>query len=231
MIIQGVTLTGTYIVDELDIVRGNLQLYLDPLAYSGSGTDWIDSSTNGYTTTLVGSPTYNTTYFNYPNTTARYIDTNQSLAAQLFSVGLWFRTTAAGIKMTLCKETTAGWPWNYRIWLNGGQISGDVANSSGAYESVASTLTNYNNGSWYYVMFTRDASTLRLYVNGLEIKNSATVLVGSITNSQELWIGRSAYAGAYQWVGDMGEIFVYDRTLTATEILQNYTATKSGYGL
>lgn len=212
------------------IVTDGLQLYLQPKAYSGSGTSWTDSSDNTYTTTLVGAPTYNTTYFNFPDTTARYVDTNQSLASEAFSVGLWFRTSAAGIKMTICKETMSGYPWNYRIWLNGGSIAADTANSAGAYESIGSPLSTYNNGSWYLVMFTRDASNLRLYVNGSEVANGAASLA-TVSNSQEVWIGRSAFSGAYQWVGDFGETFIYNRVLTSTEILQNFNATKAAYGL
>lgn len=234
MIISGVTLNGVTVVDGLDIVRTNLQLYLDaadPASYPGTGTTWTDLSPNAYAATLVGSPTYNSTYFNFPNTSARYVDTNQSLAAESFSVGGWFRTSAGGLKMTVCKEQTSGWPWNYRVYYNGGQIVGDIAQSGAANQSIATPLTNYNNGSWYLVMFTRDSSSLKLYVNGVQVNSVANTLVGSITNAQELWIGRSAYVGAYQWVGDIGQVFVYDRVLSPAEMLQNYNATRATYGL
>jgi len=219
-----------YGLEAIGVAATDQQLYLIPGAYSGSGTSWTDNSPNAYTTTLVGSPTFNTTYFNFPNTSARYIDTNQSISSESFSVGIWFRTSATGIKMTLCKETTGGWPWNYRIWFNGGQIVGDIANGAGSSESITSPLTTYNNGAWHLVMFTRDSSNLRLYVNGVEVANSAASLA-TVSNSQEVWIGRSAFAGAYQWVGDLGEAFIYSRVLTASEILANYNATKPAYGL
>ena len=225
----------------IDIVQLNLQLYLnaaDPASYPGSGTTWTDLSPNAYSTTLVGSPTFNSTYFNFPNTTARYVDTNQSLGYEEFSVGAWFRTSAAGIKMIVSKETTAGWPWNYRIWLNGGAIIGDVALPGGTNQSITSALSNYNNNAWYYVMFTRDTLAWYLYVNGSQVAVVLNSLAGSIANAQELWIGRSAFTqggasptGSYQWVGDIGQIFVYDRALAGSEILQNYDATRATYGL
>lgn len=224
----------------LGIVTRQLELFLDPSdtdSYPGSGTTFTDLSTNGYSTTIVGSPTYNTTHFNYPNTTARYVDTNQSLASENFSVGGWIRTGAAGIKMLLSKETTAGWPWNYRIWLNGGQIIGDIAINGSSYDSLGSPLTTYNNSSWYLVMFTRSASSIKLYVNGSEIASQA-VTISNITNAQEVWFGRSAFqaggaspSGSYQYVGDIGQLFIYSDTLTPAEILQNYSATKATYGL
>lgn len=216
----------------LDIVRADLQLYLnaaDSTSYPGAGTTWTDLSPNGYSTTLQGTPTYtSSTHFAF--NAGDYIDTNQSLSSENFSVGAWFRTNFGGVKMILSKETNAGWPWNYRIWMNGGQIYGDIATLDSS-NSVVSPLTNYNNNSWYYVMFTRDSSKLRLYVNGVEVNNSNATL-SSITNSQEVWLGLSAYlGGSYQWNGDISQVFIYNRTLTASEILQNYNATKLTYGL
>lgn len=223
-----------------NIVSNNLQLYLDPSdpeSYPGSGTSWTDLSSNSYTTTLVGAPAYNTTHFTYDGTT-EYVDTNQSLAAEEFSVGAWFRTSAAGIKMIISKETTAGWPWNYRIWLNGGTIVGDVAQSGGANSSISSAGPAYNDGSWHLVMFTRNDSTLILYVDGESIASQSDTLTGTIQNAQEVWFGRSAFtgggarpSGSYQFTGDLGELFIYDRVLTSGEILQNYNATRANYGL
>ena len=148
-------------------------------------------------------------------------------------MGAWFRTSAAGVKMVLSKETTAGWPWNYRIWLNGGQIVGDIAQSNVSNISISSPLTNYNNGAWYLVMYTRSTTTQTLYVNGTQIATAAgSFPSGTISNAQELWCGLSAYlGGSYQYVGDLGQIFVYNRVLNSAEILQNYDATRSTYGL
>jgi hypothetical protein len=218
------------------IITDNLQLYLEPTAYSGSGTSWIDSSTNTYDVTLVGDHPYNTTHFTY-NGTAQYVNTNQSLAAESFSVGCWFRTSAAGVKMILSKETTAGNPWNYRIWLNGGRIVADMSQVA-TQATLNSVLTNYNNGAWYNVMFTRDDSNWFLYVNGVQIATRTDPYTGSVVNSQELWIGRSAFTssgssptGSYQYTGDIGQVFVYNRVLSATEIQQNYDAAQATYDL
>lgn len=229
MIIQGITLNGVTVTDGLDIIRSNLQMYLDPATYSGSGTTWTDSSTNAYATTLVGAPAYNSTYFTFDGTT-EYVDTNQSLASETFSIGAWFRTSANGIKMIVSKETTVGNPWNYRIWLNGGQISMDMSQVT-TQSSLSTPLSNYNNGSWYYVMGTRDDSNWYLYINGSQVATKSDPYIGSVTNAQEVWWGRSAYTTGYQWVGDLGRCFIYNRALSSTEVLQNYNATKATYGL
>ena len=214
----------------MDVVTSSLQLYLNAAtasSYPGSGTEWYDLSSNAYTASLVGSPTYNTTHFNFGS--GQYVDTNQSLASETFSVGAWFRTNAAGIKMILSKETASGNPWNYRIWLNGGQIIADMA--QGATQStLSSTLTTYNDNQWHLVMFTRNDSNWYLYVDGVQVNTKLDNFVGSVTNAQELWIGQSAYlGGSYQYVGDIGQVFIYNSVLNSTEILQNFDATKETY--
>lgn len=220
-----------------DVIRDGLQLYLnagDSSSYPGSGTSWYDLSSNAYTTTLVGGVGYSvdgggTLTFDDTND---YVDTNQSLASENFSVGAWFKTSASGINMVLSKETTAGWPWNYRIWLNGGTIVGDVAQSAGANVSISSPLSSYNNGNWYNVMFTRNDTTLRLYVNGTEVNNTPDTLTGTIINAQELWIGASEFTGGTYWFsGSISSVFIYNKVLSASEILHNYNVTKARFGL
>ncbi len=219
----------------LDIVRDNLNLYLtvgDSESYSGTGTNWIDLSSNSYSTSLINSISFSSDYGGLLTfDSGDYVDVNQSLSSEFFSVGAWFRTTSSGIKMILSKETVAGNPWNYRIWLNGGQIIVDISQVS-TQSSLSSPLTSYNDGSWYYVMFTRDDNNWGLYVNGVQVSNKSDNYIGSIVNSQELWIGRSAYlGGSYQFVGDISEIMIYDRVLSSSEILQNFNATKIRFGL
>ncbi len=222
----------------LNIVTSSLQLYLiasNTGSYPTSGSIWTDLSPNAYSTDIIGSPSFNTTHFSFDGST-QYIDTNQALSSNNFSVGAWFKSSAVGIKMILSKETTAGWPWNYRIWLNGGTIIGDVAQNGAANVSISSPLSNYNNGNWYYVMFTRNDSDLYLYVDGVQVNTVSDTLTGDVTNAQELWIGRSAFtsgganpSGSYQYVGDIGEVFIYDAVLNSTEILQNFDNTKYTY--
>lgn len=217
------------------IISGQtLHLYLDaanPGSYSGSGTAWNDLSVHNNDGVLVGSPTFNSTYFSFDGSSTQYVDLNTALDFESFAVGAWVRTSASGIRMILSKETPAGAPWNYRLWLNDGQIIGDIAKNGSPFTTISSPLT-YNDGNWYLIMFTRDVSTknLTINVNGSQVATLTDLINGSIKNNQELWIGRSAYSGAYQFQGDIGEVFVYDKELTNSEMLQNFIATKGGYG-
>lgn len=222
----------------INVVTQNLQLYLNasnPKSYSGSGTTWTDLSTNEYATTLIGAPAYNITHFTFDGEDD-YVDTNQSLSSESFSVGAWFRSTATGINMILSKEEAAGKPWNYRLFLNAGELTADIGQGVEAVELTDND--GYNDGEWYFGMFTRDDDEWHLYVNGVEVATRSDPLTGTVANSQELWIGRSAFTsggtnptGSYPYNGDIGQVFIYNAVLTPAEVLQNYTATRATYGL
>ena len=219
------------------IIISGLQLYLNAgntKSYPGSGTAFFDLSPNGFTNaSLTNGASFTQSQGGaiVLDATDDFIDTNQSLDSEIFTIGAWFKTSAAGIKMVISKETNAGNPWNYRIWLNGGQIYCDISQVS-TQASLTSPLTSYNNGNWYYVMFTRNDSNWYLYVNGVEVNNRVDPYTGSITNAQEVWIGRSAYlGGSYQFSGSIGEVMIYNRVLSATEVLWNFNMTRARYGV
>lgn len=219
------------------IIISGLQLYLNAgntKSYPGSGTAFYDLSPNGFTNaSLINGASFTQSQGGaiVLDATDDFIDTNQSLASEIFTIGAWFKTSAAGIKMVISKETNAGNPWNYRVWLNGGQIYCDISQVS-TQASLTSPLTSYNNGNWYYVMFTRNDSNWYLYVNGVEVNNRVDPYTGSITNAQEVWIGRSAYLnGSYQFPGSIGEVMIYNRVLSATEVLWNFNMTRARYGV
>ena len=76
------------------IVTSSLQLYLiasNTGSYPTSGSVWTDLSPNGYSTDIIGGPSFNTTHFSFDGS-VEYVDTNQSLDSNNFSVGAWFRT-------------------------------------------------------------------------------------------------------------------------------------------
>ena len=60
MLISGVTLTGTYVVDLPSIITANLSMNLDAATYS-SGLTWTDSSGNGKNANIAGAVSVYTT--------------------------------------------------------------------------------------------------------------------------------------------------------------------------
>jgi hypothetical protein len=85
-----------------------------------------------------------------------------------------------------------------------------------------------NLNQWSNLVMTRDASNnMSIYLNG----------IGSTSNTQSYsnilqmnQIGRySAFTNVYNVKGSIGEIKIYNRALSASEVLQNYNASKKRY--
>ena len=92
---------------------------------------------------------------------------------------------------------------------------------------------NVLGGIWYHIAVTRgDGSDarIRLYLNGTEVGTS--LLGGHLGSGQPFSIGlRSDGSTSQSLDGKVGEVRTYTRFLSATEISQNYNATRSKYGV
>jgi hypothetical protein len=106
---------------------------------------------------------------------------------------------------------------------------------SGGGCNISAPLPNYV--GWVYGFITVNTTEQKLYINGAL---SATTN-NDLTNKTFNIVGRSFYVGATggELEGSILSPFnnkissaqVYNRTLLASEVLQNYNATKSRFGL
>ena len=75
---------------------------------------------------------------------------------------------------------------------------------------------------------------LSVYKNGQLANTGAMVITGTISNSSTLNLGRRANAvggGNIYFTGSIGIVRIYSESLNATQVLQNYNANKSTFGL
>lgn len=229
------------------IITDGLQLRLEPqltASYPGSGTSAYDLSPNRYTTTLVNGVTYNTARapsFGFNGATNyRYINTGQYFSYETFTLSSWFKSSVTNTyQMLFSKETTAGTPWNYRLYLelNTGFLVADI-NGNGTSTGFNGS-TNLCNGVWHNAVFVRSvaADTLTLYVDGVQVASATDTTTGTLANNQNVWIGLSAYTGApgptgsYPMNGQIGQSLIYNTALTAAQIKQNFNAMRGIYGV
>lgn len=229
------------------IITDGLQLRLEPQlssSYPGSGTSCYDLSPNKYTTTLINGVTYSTARapsFGFNGATNyRYIDTGQYLSYETFTLSSWFKSSiTTTYQMLFSKETTAGTPWNYRLFLNqtSGTIQGDIAITGINYNSLGGAV-NLCNGVWHNAVFVRSVAldTLYMYVDGVLVNSMTDTTTGAMVNNQNVWIGLSAYTGAsatgsYPMNGQIGQSLIYNIALTATQVKQNFNAMQGVYGV
>jgi hypothetical protein len=219
------------------IVNSGLVLSLDAAdknSYSGSGTVWNDLSISNSQGILTGSssPTFTSTF----GGGITFNGTNQFVSASLTNINIpgtvslcaWVRhsTVPAAIQryVSLSSETavirhdgTGGQVGRFMFYVTtGGTIK---FNSSPAGAIVVNTN--------YYFCGTWDGTTMRIYQNGVQVGTPSTPggTMATLNSGYNITTNGECLSGS---------IFctqVYNRALSASEILQNYNAQKSRFGL
>jgi hypothetical protein len=241
---------GAYLpgaVDELRICNRALtpselqQLYDDsrpavstgPVVYlkmdEGTGVTAADSSGNGNAGTLMNGAAWTAgtngqavaldgvdDYVRIPHAAA--------LNAFPLTVAVWFKTTTTTGFRGLANKYVSGSYNGYQIYFSNGNLCAwymrDPANN--VYDATSCTLSTagYNDGSWHHAALVVDSAGGRLYVDGAQKATRAwTGTPGAPSTAQEIRLGNY---GAYL-PGAVDELLVYNRALTAAEVLQIYT--------
>jgi hypothetical protein len=84
---------------------------------------------------------------------------------------------------------------------------------------------------WNHIVCTYGAGTKTIYINGVQIAQQ-TGLTGTIsTNTTGLYVGAYGPGSSYFFNGKIAVSRVYNKSLSATEILQNFNVQKTRFGL
>lgn len=229
-----------------NIVTSGLVLNLDAAkrdSYPGFGTTWRDISGNGNNGTFAGSfnPIYSTDnngkFFFY--TGSSYINFNSSPIKTYFS-GLTNATLEAWMNIS---SSATGWIIGFNPTDNqAGNRFSIVSQGTFLYFQIESPgLPSYPscslnaNNQWVHVVLSYNGSLSGLsrisaYVNGV----SQSLSIGGSNPSSTLSITLSDFNIGTLSSGkdcNIGRVAGYNRTLSAQEVLQNYNATKTRYGL
>jgi len=213
------------------IVTNGLILVLDAAdknSYSGSGTSWTDLSGNNNTGALTNGPTFNSS--NGGNITfdginqCVVVNSNASiLSTTAYTKIAWFYPTNFATGNNIIGGGNSG---QHTMWLAGGNKLN--AGHNGSWSTIVSNTTlSLNN--WYFGAVTFNTTTgWVLYLNGVSESTNASTT--TFTGNGEILL--AAYGtGTNVFTGRIACGLVYNRVLTATEILKNYNATKTRFGL
>jgi len=99
--------------------------------------------------------------------------------------------------------------------------------SDGSVEPRAPSGVVATTEQWFYVTVTWDKVTLRIYVNGV-LRSSSTRTMELTSTTAEARIGRGQMTSvdANPFNGLIDEVRIYNRALSATEIMANFNATR-----
>jgi hypothetical protein len=160
-------------------------------------------------------------------TGSNYQDTpdTPSLRLTQFSIASWFKTSSnfgsdsfIVNKGGIGKDST-GNNMNYGIWMTSAEkIKAGFETSSGADQFVTS-VNSYNDGEWHYALVTNDGTTLRLYVDGIEV---ATKALGGAspenTGTKPVRVGANSLSANKFFTGEVDEIRIWNDDLTSQQV-------------
>lgn len=203
----------------------SLILYLDAAntkSYPGTGTIWTDISKSEYNSTL-NNITYNSAdsgsmVFNgsTSNVTCGNIPIGSS-----GTVNVWFKQDSA-----VANKGLVGIGANTHLYIGGSGANTTL--SIWNTTTYASEISLGSSTSWNFASFVWNGSTATIYLNG---KSPLTSNI-TFTNSGSVVVGvYPTLTSPSYFNGRISNVQIYNRNLSAAEILQNYNATKSRYGL
>ena len=238
-ILQNYNATKKRFSPEENIVKDGLVLHIDAgnnLSYPGIGTTASNIAGVGVTGILtngVGFGVSSGGSFIFDGTNDYINCGNDSSLSALggttnITASAWVYYTAyGGGGNTYSVITVKGPPWTWLLENPSNYFTFRIT-AGGADVNVVDASTHLLN-TWYYVVGTYDGSAMRIYVNG--VLKTARSQAGTLgTNSETAKIG--TYQGTnYNLTGRIANVSIYNKTLSSTEILQNYNALKGRYGL
>ena len=240
-------------------VTANLVLNLDAATMSGGGTTWTDSVSsraftlygNGRTSpTQTTYPTYNSSnggYLTFNSANRQFIKSSTSLGGLTnYTVDGWWYITSGDFAtgntaFSLITERlgtyinfTLGYGTNTQTNIvNGGHYKGGW---------TATGITAPTTGVWQHLALTYDNATaaLKTYINGTQNGTTTSVPVGQqsplasstgIIHIGTRWDATAQDTSINYINGRIAIVRAYSNALTSTQVLQNYNAERSRFGL
>lgn len=157
----------------------------------------------------------------FPSTSALQLTNN-------LTISLWIYSQAPKTGLGIVTKGPLRDDYDYMVYItnNSTQVVFYKKNSSGTVSSTGFTTTLLD--KWSNICVTKDGTSVIWYENAA-LKSSTNLPDSGIrTSSQPLNIG-SGWSATFD--GKLPGVQIYNRALTASEVLQNFNAQKSRYGL
>jgi hypothetical protein len=222
-----------------EIINDGLVLCLDAgniKSYPGSGTTWTDSSGMNVNGTLTNGPTYNAS--NGGSLVFDGVDdiTTFSKSWNDMKGNSWggFLTIEGVFKTTSVPTNSAMGYFGFNSagayfkFMNTGNLFVDSGSTvpSRIITNCITTFSNYY-GTWVHVVGVYDG-TVKTYYNGVLMNTSSPFTLADIS-SLNFSVGDGM--GYYNFQGNISNVKVYNRALSANEIRQNFNALRGRFGI
>lgn len=203
-----VSAAATIWIDGYQVEKAATATTFNPKVNTNGANIW-DLSGNNFHHTVTGRPTYSENIPKLGFTESVYLTRPTSMSTSPSQTVVLFYSTSDG------QELWVRGNYNNSIYLS-------ASASNNYYHGSAGTPTNYVDLN----LTVRPDSPINYRNGNFHMWEAKNVNFSSWTAYE--WFG---YTGSWQLVGNVSQILVYDRILTAYESLQNYNALRRRYGL
>ena len=151
-----------------------------------------------------------------------------------FSFSAWIVRDGTGSDTILAKQETSGDYRGYDLFITSDFKIRLFLYSTASNRLDEKTANTLSTGAWYHIVATYDGSGdsvgIKIYINAVSetlTKGGNTSITGPSVNSIPFQIGARNSTDDYE--GNISNVKIYNKALTATEVLQNYNALKSRF--
>jgi len=226
------------------IIKDGLVFNMDPAnraCYPKTGTTATDTI-NSLTGTFSSSPTFDPSegqgVIDFDDTDNINFGDNDVLdwGSGDGTIGAWCKCASGnGVQDFVMKGAYSTNGKNYTLLLSTNEKLMFAIDDNTTAKSVESATTG-NDNTFRYLVGVRDGNNLRFYINGEEDGNSPTDITGygSLDSTDPLLIGAGTSGaggspGNYL-NGSVASVHIYNRALSATEVMRNFNALKDRMG-
>ena len=207
------------------VPRNNLVMHVNPAwrrSYSGTGTVLSDLTENGNNMNLLNSPIYGNENggilnFNGSNQKLRTVNNAPITGSNKRTIGIWMRPTSFNGNGVTSIISTGGTTYNsgmFGVYGNGTNKLSFWGHNSDYISGQNILLEN-----WNFIATTYDGTgTIKLHVNGATESVGRTL--NTIANPMDLFLTTT---------GSFGEMMIYDRDLSGSDLAYIYNRTKVKY--
>ena len=194
--------------------------------FKGNANDASGNNLNGtvYGATLTTDRFGNANAAYNFNGTSNWIDipSNALLNLPEFTLATWVYSTvsnATNLQEIIIKGPS---PYNYGINMNANEQPAGFFNVSGTYSAMITNGGSMALGKWHFIVFENSGTTASLYVDNVLVGTQNSY--ASDATAGDLSIG--SYLGStYFFAGNLDDIRLYNRGLSATELTALYNET------
>jgi len=209
---------GSFATPWVDGSRSNTQAITD---LTGNNTITANSLTYASNGTFSFNGSSNTLNCGNASAIASITGTNNVTVESWVNLSGYGSTSGYGV------ITHKGFPWAFLMENPGNTMRIRFSLSNSGDVSCPDSTTHALN-TWYHFVGSYDGTNMRFYRNG--------VLTNTVAGSGTLGGAGSSmvigsYSGAYFSQGQISVVKIYNRTLSATEVQQNFNSLRSRYGI